>query len=137
VKNINEYIRICDELAFKAKEKGNAPVGCIIVKGDEIVARAEEAGKSKQDVTCHAEMEAIRMVRKQMGTDMSACTLISTHEPCVMCAYAIRYHRISKVVYQYNVKHLGSISSSMKILTTTEVPDHWGKSPQITQFKNI
>ena len=139
MKKVEEFqndMNICDQLADKAKEKGNAPVGSIILFENRIIARAEEAGHSKQDVTCHAEIEAIRQARKLIGIDMSGCTLISTHEPCIMCGYAIRFHKISKVVYKNKVKHLGSISSIMKILATTEVPEHWGKPPQIIQLKS-
>lgn len=135
-KDFQKHMDLCDQLAIKAGEKGNTPVGCIILDGNKIIAQAEEAGHSKQDITCHAEIEAIRKARKKVGTDMSQCTLISTHEPCVMCGYAIRFHKISRVVYKKEVKSFGSISSSMKILSTTEVPDHWSKPPQIIHFKN-
>ncbi len=48
---------VCDQLAIKAGEKGNTPVGCIILEGSKIIAKAAEAGQSKQDITCHAELE--------------------------------------------------------------------------------
>ena len=142
IRNMNEtrdfkmYFDICNQLAFKAGEKGNASVGCIILHGNQIIVKAEEAGHSKQDITCHAEIEAIRKARKIIGVNMSECTLVSTHEPCVMCGYAIRFHKIGKVVYKNKVSHLGSVSSTMAILTTDGVPNHWGNPPQIIQFKN-
>ncbi len=125
---------LCDQLAVKAGAKGNAPVGCIILNGNQIIAKAEEAGHTKQDITCHAEIEVIRKARKKIGIDMSECTLVSTHEPCVMCGYAIRFHKIKKVVYKNSVKHFGSVHSTMGILTTNEVPKHWSKPPQIIQL---
>jgi len=76
------------------------------------------AAHSKQDITCHAEIEAIRKARRIVGQDMSECTLISTHEPCVMCRYAIRLHKIARVVYRKKVKPFGSITSSMEVLST-------------------
>jgi len=132
--NFQIYMEKCDQLAIKAKERGNAPVGCIILFGNEIIAEAEEAGHSKQDISYHAEMEAIRNARKIIGVDMSECTLVSTHEPCIMCGYAIRYHKIKKVVYKNPVEYLGSINSSMKVLVTEEVPKHWSKSPEVILF---
>jgi tRNA(adenine34) deaminase len=134
--DFQKYMDACDQLAISGGEKGNTPVGCIILKGSKIIARAEEAGQSKQDITCHAEIEAIRKARRKVGVDMSEYTLVSTHEPCVMCGYAIRFHKISRVVYKNKVKHFGSISSAMDILSTTEVPSHWSKPPQIIQYKN-
>ena len=72
-----KYMEICEQLAIKAGENGNAPVGCIILKENKIIASAEEAGHSKQDITCHAEIEAIRKARKKIGADMSECILVS------------------------------------------------------------
>lgn len=131
-----KYMEICDELATAAASKGNAAVGSIIIKGNQLIAKAEEGGHSKQDITCHAEIEAIRKARKKIGIDMSECILISTHEPCVMCGYAIRFHKISKVVYKNESKHLGSVTSEMSVLCTLDVPDHWSSSPEVIQFKN-
>jgi tRNA(adenine34) deaminase len=142
IRNMNEvrdfkmYLEVCNQLALKAGGKGNTSVGCIILHGNKIIVKAEEAGHSKQDITCHAEMEAMRKARKIIGVDMSECTLVSTHEPCVMCGYAIRFHKIGKVVYEKKVSHLGSVSSTMAILTTDEVASHWSEPPQIIQFKN-
>jgi len=53
-----------------------------------------------------------------------------------MCAYAIRFYRIEKVVYLNKVKYLGSVSSSMPLLTTSEVPPHWGRAPVIVHVSN-
>lgn len=108
-----KYMEICEQLASSAADKGNAPVGCVIVKGNQVIAQAEEAGYSSKDITCHAELEAIRIARTRYGTDLSECMLVSTHEPCVMCGYAIRYYKIGKVVYKNEVDYFGSITSEM------------------------
>ncbi|MFT4568256.1 MAG: tRNA(adenine34) deaminase [Saprospiraceae bacterium] len=129
-----KYMRLSDSLAKLAASKGNTPVGCVIVMKGKIISQAQEAGSSKQDVTCHAEIEAIRKARKKIGLDMSDCTLVTTHEPCVMCGYAIRFHKIKTVVYKNKVKHLGSISSAMTILATNNVPEHWSLPPIIIQL---
>lgn len=136
MENDNYYMHRCEILARAAAQKGNSQVGAIIVKNDEIISEAEEAGKSKNDITCHAEIEAIRIAVKKFGSsDLSDCILFTTHEPCIMCSYAIRFYKIKKVVYQNSVRYLGGISSSMPLLLSGEVPLHWAKAPEIVHFK--
>lgn len=131
------YIDRCKQLAEMAASKGNSAVGAVITNNNVIVSEAEEAAKSKNDVTCHAEMEAIRTAVKNLGTNnLSGCVLYSTHEPCILCAYAIRFHAITKVVYLNKVNYLGSVSSSMPLLSSTDVPTHWASPPVIVQVNN-
>ena len=126
------FMQCCRALANTAAAKGESPVGAVIVKDDKLISEAMEAGKSKNDITCHAEIEAIRLaVEKLNSNDLSDYVLYTTHEPCIMCSYAIRFHKIKKLVYQNTVKYLGGISSSMPLLTTNDVPPHWGKAPVI------
>lgn len=129
------FMQCCRALANTAAAKGESPVGAVIVKDDKLISEAMEAGKSKNDITCHAEIEAIRFAVEKLETnDLSDCILFTTHEPCLMCSYAIRFHKIKKLVYQNTVKYLGGISSSMPLLTTNEVPPHWGKAPVIVHL---
>jgi len=132
------YIRRCEILAEEAAAKGEAPVGSVITKGDEIISEAIEASKDKNDVTCHAELEAIRLAVKKIGTnDLSDCVIYSTHEPCIMCSYAIRFYRIKKIVFRHTVKYFGGISSSMPLLLVKEVPQHWADVPVIVHLKSM
>lgn len=136
MKNAHYYLQRCLVLAKAAAEKGNSPVGAVIVKDDDIISEAEEAVKTKNDISCHAEMEAIRQAVKNLHTnDLSACILYTTHEPCVMCSYAIRFYKISQVIYVDQSKYLGGISSSMPLLITTDVPPSWGKPPVLTHVR--
>lgn len=135
MKTDEDYIKHCRLLAQRALANGNAPVGAIIVKRGEVIAEAEEATKSKNDITCHAELEAVRLtVKALLINDLSGCTLYTTHEPCVMCSYAIRFHKITKVVYEQQSAYLGGLSSSMALLASEEVPPHWSAPPEIVQF---
>ncbi len=135
MKSNDYYIQRCEVLGKKASEKGNPPVGALIIKDDEIISEAQEAGKSKNDITCHAEIEAIRLaVRKLNTNDLSGCIMYSTHEPCIMCAYVIRFYKIEKVVYLQAVSYLGGASSSMPLLITNGVPPHWSKPPVIVHL---
>ena len=128
----SDYLKRCKELGIQSGKKGNPPVGALIVRDDIIIAEAEEAGKSKNDITCHAELEAIRVAVTSLKTnDLSDCVMYTTHEPCIMCSYAIRFHKISKIVFQNYVPFLGGISSSLPLLTTTFVPDNWSNPPEI------
>jgi tRNA(adenine34) deaminase len=133
--NDHYYMEICLALSKKAAEKNNSPVGAIVIKNDEIISQAEEAATTKNDITCHAELEAIRMAVLKLGANLSGCILYTTHEPCIMCAYAIRFYKISKVIYLHGTKYLGGLSSSMALLVTDEVPPHWGDAPVVVQFK--
>lgn len=138
MKNDVYYIKRCELLAEEAAAKGDVPVGSIITKGDEIIAEAIEASKNKNDITCHAELEAIRLAVKNLKTnDLSDCVIYSTHEPCIMCSYAIRFYKIKKVVYQHAVNYLGGNSSSMSLLTSKEVPPHWTEVPVIVHLKTF
>jgi len=93
------HMRRCIELARQAMEQGDSPVGSLIVNGGEMVSEGIEAVHSHQDATAHAEMEALRAAfARRRSRDLSGCTLYTSVEPCIMCAYAIRLARISHVV---------------------------------------
>ncbi len=138
MKDDTYYIKRCEILAGEAAAKGEAPVGSVIIKDDEIIGEAIEASKDKNDITCHAELEAIRLAGKKLKTDdLSECVIYSTHEPCIICSYAIRFYKIKKVVFQHTVSYFGGITSSMPLLLTKEVPAHWGDVPVIVHLKGI
>ncbi|MEO5891178.1 MAG: nucleoside deaminase [Ferruginibacter sp.] len=134
MKDDSFYMDICTRLANAAKIKGNPAVGCVIVKNGELIAEAEETSVTKGDITCHAEIEAIRAAVKKIGKDLSHCTLYTTHEPCIMCAYPIRYHAIARIVIHSPVVFFGGINSEFALLTTTNVPAHWSAPPGISWF---
>ncbi len=130
------YMQRCEVLAKQAGSKGNSPVGAIIISGQKIISEAEEAAKTKNDITCHAEIEAIRLAVKNLNSnDLSDCVMYTTHEPCVMCAYVTRFYKIKKVVYLNAVNYLGGISSSLPLLTTADTPPHWANAPEIVHLE--
>jgi tRNA(adenine34) deaminase len=130
------FMQRCSALAEKAAANGNSAIGSLIVKDDQVISEGKEAVSSKKDITCHAEIEALRLAVKHFGTtDLSGCILYSTHEPCIMCSYAIRYYKITKVIYRDEANCLGGISSVMPLLITNEVPPHWSKAPVIVHLK--
>lgn len=74
------------------------PVGCVIVKGNEIIARAHNLKENNKDATCHAEILAIRYASKKIDNwRLTGCSMYVTLEPCPMCAGAILQSRLSKL----------------------------------------
>ena len=86
--------------ARKAAEAGEIPVGAVIVCRDRIVARAHNLTQTLHDVTAHAEMQAITAAAEMLGGKyLTDCTMYVTLEPCVMCAGALGWSQISRIVY--------------------------------------
>jgi tRNA(adenine34) deaminase len=100
--------------AEDAFEKGEIPVGAVIVINDRIIARSHNLTELLHDVTAHAEMQAITAASNFLGGKyLTNCTLYVTLEPCQMCAGALYWSQISKLVYgarddQRGFKTLGS-----------------------------
>jgi len=86
--------------AESAYEKGEVPIGAVIVVKDRIIARAHNLTEQLNDVTAHAEMQAITAAANFLGGKyLKDCTLYVTLEPCQMCAGALYWSQISKIVY--------------------------------------
>lgn len=94
------YMSLALDEARKAYEAGEVPVGCVIVCENQIVGRGHNLTERLQDVTAHAEIQAITAAAQTLGAKyLTDCTLYVTVEPCVMCAGAIGWAQISRVVY--------------------------------------
>ena len=88
------------EQASAAADAGEVPVGAVIVKDHAIIARANNATLRQQDPTAHAEMLAIRAAAAALGSwHLGGCTLYVTLEPCAMCAGAMVWARVDRVVF--------------------------------------
>ena len=88
-------MRLALDLAVEAAAKGEVPVGAVVTLGDKVIAEASNAMRSSSDPTAHAEMEAIRLAARNLGTSrLDQCTLWVTLEPCAMCAAAISVARL-------------------------------------------
>ena len=86
--------------AEAAYEKGEIPVGAVIVIDDKVIARAHNLTETLNDVTAHAEMQAITAAANFLGGKyLQNCTLYVTLEPCQMCAGALYWSQISKIVF--------------------------------------
>lgn len=86
--------------AQKAYDRDEVPVGCVVVCNDRIIARGHNLTEMLNDVTAHAEMQAITAAAGFLGGKyLTDCTLFVTLEPCVMCAGALGWSQISRIVY--------------------------------------
>ena len=86
--------------AHKAFELDKVPVGAVVVANNQIIARAHNFTEHLHDVTAHAEMQAITAASEFLGGKyLSGCTLYVTVEPCVMCAGALNWSQLDKVVF--------------------------------------
>ena len=87
-------------LALEALEAGEVPVGAVVARGEQIVARARNEREALRDPTAHAEILALRRAAQALGSwRLTGCTLYVTLEPCHMCAGAIRAARLDAVFY--------------------------------------
>lgn len=102
------YLRQAITLADKARERGNRPFGALIVAADgRVLAEASNANGESGDCTAHAELSAIRLASPLHRRDaLATATLYSSAEPCVMCAGAIFWSAIGRVVYGIDAERL-------------------------------
>lgn len=93
-------MRLALEEALVALEHGDVPIGAVLVRGDDVIARAHNTRELVQDATVHAEMNALRLGYERLGSwRLEGCELFSTLEPCPMCAGAIVASRIDRLVF--------------------------------------
>lgn len=94
------YMQQALQEARKAADAGEVPVGAVVVCRDRIIARAHNLTETLNDVTAHAEMQAITVAANALGGKyLTNCTLYVTVEPCVMCAGAIAWAQMGKLVF--------------------------------------
>jgi tRNA(adenine34) deaminase len=108
--------------AEAAYEKGEIPVGAVIVIDDRVIARAHNLTETLNDVTAHAEMQAITAAANFLGGKyLVNCTLYVTLEPCQMCAGALYWSQISKIVYAANDDQRGCTVMNTKLHPKTKM----------------
>ncbi len=107
------------QIAF---DKGEVPVGAIIVLNDQIIARAHNLTETLNDVTAHAEMQAFTAAADFLGGKyLKDCTLYVTLEPCQMCAGASYWTQISKIVYGAPEPERGFVNRKTQLHPKTKV----------------
>ena len=105
-------MRLALEEARAAAAGGDVPVGAVIVRGDEILARAGNAREREQDPTAHAEILALRQASGAIGSwHLEGCALVVTLEPCAMCAGAVVLARLDRLVVGASDPKAGFVGS--------------------------
>lgn len=108
--------------AETAREKDEVPIGCVIVSNNRVIARAHNLTEALNDVTAHAEMQAITAAANFLGGKyLVNCTMYVTLEPCVMCSGALSWAQISKVVIGARDEQRGFINKRLSLHPKTEI----------------
>ena len=96
----HRFMKMALDEAHRAAERDEVPIGAVIVSNGQVVARGHNLTETLTDVTAHAEMQAITAAAGTLGGKyLNGCTLYVTVEPCLMCAGALGWSQISRIVY--------------------------------------
>jgi tRNA(adenine34) deaminase len=111
------YMKEAFKEAQKALEKDEVPVGAVIVCKNTIIARAHNLTEQLNDITAHAEMQAITSAANYLGVKyLNECTIYITLEPCIMCAGALNWAQIGKIVFAAKDEKKGYSTLDQNIL---------------------
>lgn len=116
------FMRLALQEANNALEKDEVPIGCVIVSQNKIIAKGHNLTEQLNDITAHAEMQAITAAANFLGGKyLKDCTIYVTMEPCVMCAGALFWSQISCVVIGARDEKRGFINQNLKLHPKTEI----------------
>ena len=112
-------------LAVRAAERGEVPVGALVVKDGKVIGRGYNAPISSKDPTAHAEIQALREATKKLDNyRLEGCSLYVTLEPCAMCAGAIMHARIARLVYGASDPKTGACGSVVDLFSEKKLNHH-------------
>ena len=115
-------MRMALQEAEAAKDLPEVPIGCVIVMNNRVIARGHNLTEQLNDVTAHAEMQAITSAANFLGGKyLKDCTMYVTLEPCVMCAGALAWSQISNVVIGARDEKRGFINKNLQLHPKTEI----------------
>ncbi len=117
---MTDFISFMDVALMEAKaaaQRGEVPVGAVIVQAGKVVAQAGNRTREQEDPTAHAEMLAIRAACAQLGERLPECDLYVTLEPCPMCAAAISFARIRRLYYAASDPKSGGVEQGPRLFS--------------------
>lgn len=116
------FMKLAFAEAKKAFDEGEVPVGAIVVHENRIIGKGHNLTERLNDVTAHAEMQAITAAANYIGAKyLTDCVMYITLEPCVMCAGALYWSQIAKVVYGASDPKRGFMHAKLKLHPKTEL----------------
>jgi len=130
-------MRLALDLARAASALGEVPVGALVVRGDDVLARAHNLRETTGDPTAHAERLALADAGRALGSwRLDGCSLYVTLEPCVMCAGAIVLSRVARVVYGARDPKAGACQSLYRILTDPRLNHRVAVTAGVLEFES-
>ncbi|MGB7034842.1 MAG: nucleoside deaminase [Xanthobacteraceae bacterium] len=119
------FMELALQEAHRAGDRGEVPVGCVIVRGGAAIARAGNRTVTDRDPTAHAEIIAIRAAASLLGSErLDDCDLYVTLEPCVMCAGALSFARIRRLYYAAADPKGGAVDNGVKFFASPTCHHH-------------
>ena len=116
------FMQVALQEAYSALDENEVPIGCVIVLNNKIIAKGHNLTERLNDVTAHAEMQAITAGADFLGGKyLKDCTLYVTMEPCVMCAGALYWSQIARVVIGARDEKRGFINKNVELHPKTEL----------------
>ena len=127
------YIRDAIDLARAAVDNGNTPFGSLLVVDGDVVKRAENSTRTDDDIAAHPEFTLARWAARELTPEeRGAGTMYTSTEPCPMCASAIHYARLGRVVYSVSGRSLIDLRNGGPIdIPCAEVIDRGGGSTKV------
>ena len=112
-------------LAARAAERGEVPVGALVVRNGKVIGRGYNAPVSSKDASAHAEIQALREASAALGNyRLEGCSLYVTLEPCAMCAGAIMHARVARLVYGAADPKTGACGSVVDLFSEKKLNHH-------------
>ena len=117
-----KFMAVALEEAKRSLREGNKAFGAVLVKDGTILERTHDTEVTDSDPTAHAEMKLIRLAAmRNLGKGIEGCTVVSTHEPCPMCAGALVWAKVSEIVYGTSIEQSKKLGRTMVDMKCKEI----------------